>query len=199
MSMGEILTFGEYPPGKVFECQDLYCLDRLTFEAVAGRSGVSVATLKRWSDKYGWRAKREEWARIESDIRLDTLKARAKMLAQVIDGGGALDAFAVAKLETLAIDQARFKAERVKEAAPAAVKIESPAKAAELLEAALEKKLGALLAAPGTIDLKTIRDLRESLNLLTEMRGRTKEDTTKQTGLSLEAEEKIRAILKGDL
>lgn len=197
--MPDVLPFNEYPPEKVFEAQDMYCVDRLTFEAVSGRTGVSVATLKRWSDKYGWRAKREELAQKVSEIRIDLYKARAKMLAQVVENGSALDAFAVAKLETLVIDQERWKSDREKESAPAPVRIESPIQAAELLEAALEKKLGALLAAPGTIDLKAIKDLRESLALVAEMRGKSKDDSTKETGLSLETEAQIKKILAGDL
>ena len=197
--MTGVFSFNEYPPEKVFEAQDLYCVDRLTYEAVSTRTGVSVATLKRWADKYEWRRKREELAKAESDIRADTFRARAKMLATVVDKADALAAFAVAKLETLALDQARFKAEQSRENSPAPVKIESPAHAAELLENALAMKMGSLLAAPGTIDLKTIKDLRECLNLVSEMRGHDAEDADKQTGLSQETESKIKKILAGDL
>ena len=197
--MTGVLNFNEYPPEKVFEAQDMYCVDRLTYEAVSSRTGVSVATLKRWADKYEWRRKREELARVESDIRFNTYKARATMLAKVIEGGGALDAFAVAKLETMIIDQARFKNELGLDKAPVPVKIESPAQAAELLENALAVKMGSLLSAPETLNLKVIKEYREALNTLTEMRGQAADENLKQTGLSLESEEKIIAILKGDL
>jgi len=197
--MGEILNFNEYPPEKVFEAQDLYCVDRLTYEAVSARTGVSVATLKRWSDKYEWRRKREDLARVESEIRFNTYKARATMLAKVIEGGGALDAFAVAKLESLIIDQARFKSELARDQAPVPVKIESPAQAAELLENALAVKMGSLLSAPESLDLKTIKEYREALNTLAEMRGQAAEDAGRQTGLSQETEAKIKKILAGDL
>ncbi len=197
--MAAIIPFNEYPPETVFEAQDLYCVDRLTYEAVAGRTGVSVATLKRWADKYEWRNKREELAKTESEIRFDTYKARAKMLSKVIDGGGALDAFAVAKLETMVIEQARFKNELAQDKATPPVKIESPAQAAELLENPLAVKMGSLLAAPETLNLKVIKEYREALDLLTEMRGRAANEGTKPGGLSPEAEEKIKAILKGDI
>lgn len=117
----------------------------------------------------------------------------------VAKGGGALDAFAVAKLETLVIDQARFKAEQAAEATVAPVFIEGPAQAAALLESALAQKMGALLAAPATIDLKTIKDLRECLKLVEEMRGRAAEESDKQTGLTQETEDRIKKILAGDL
>ncbi len=197
--MAGVLRFGEYPSETIFEAQDLYCVDRLTFEAVAERTGVSVPTLKRWSDKYGWRAKREELARLESDIRFNTLKARARMIAKVIDKGEALDAFAVAKLETMVVDQERFKAEQHRDKPAPPVKFDSPAQAAELLEAALEKKLGALLAAPATIDLKIIKDLRQALDLLADMRRQSAESDAPAKGLSPDADARIRSVLEGGL
>jgi len=199
--MSEVFQFpGEYPAETVFQAQDLYCVDRLTFDEVAARIGVAVSTVKRWGQKFEWRSKREELARLESDIRINTFKARATMLEKVIDQGGALDAFAVAKLETLVIDQARFKTELGQGAAPAApIKFENAAHAASLLENALGKKLGALVSAPGDIDLKAIKDFRECLNLLSEMRGKADGEAEKQTGLSLETEARIKKILAGDL
>jgi len=186
---------GEYSPGQVFEAQDLYCVDRLTFEAVSARTGVSVATLKRWSDKYDWRGKREELAQAESSIRRDIYLARMKMLAKVLQGGEALDAFAVAKLETLAMDQARFRREEASQGPPEAIKIESQAQAAALLEKALGAKLGALVAEPSRIDLKTIRDLRAALALVAEMRGRAAEAEEAAAGLTPETEAKIKQLL----
>jgi len=186
----------EYSPGQVFEAQDLYCVDRLTFEAVSARTGVSVATLKRWSDKYDWRGKREELAQAESSIRRDIYLARMKMLAKVLQGGEALDAFAVAKLEMLAMDQARFRREEA--GPPEAIKIESQAQAAALLEKALGAKLGALVAEPSRLDLKTIRDLRAALALVAEMRGRAAEAEEAEeaaAGLTPETEAKIKRLL----
>lgn len=199
--MAGALNFGEYPSEKIFEAQDLYCVDRLTYEAAAERTGVSVPTLKRWADKYGWRAKREELARMESEIRHNTYKARARMLTQVVEGGGALDAFAAAKLETLAMEQTRFKMETAAQAAPpASVKFETPAQAAALLADKLGAKLGALLAAPGTIDLKEIKNLRDALKLLEEMRGaEAVDENAPAAGLSSEADARIRALLEGGL
>ena len=49
----------EYEPETVWKAQELYCVDRLSFARVAELTGVSATTLKAWSEKYGWRAKRE--------------------------------------------------------------------------------------------------------------------------------------------
>ena len=67
----------EYEPETVWRAQELYCVDRLSFARVAELTGVSATTLKAWSEKYDWRAKREEIAQAESEIRVNTIKSQA--------------------------------------------------------------------------------------------------------------------------
>lgn len=198
--MTEVLQFSEYPPEIVFQAQELYCVDRLTYEAVSTRLKIAQSTLKRWGKDYDWRGKREQLARAEADIRANTYLARAKMLAKVVDEGGALDAFAVAKLETLALDQARFKIETAPESASAApVAFDTPAQAAELLEKTLEKRLGSLLANPETINLKAIKELRDCFDYLAQMRGRSDDETEAGKPLSPDNVAHIKNILAGGL
>lgn len=197
--MTQVLELGEYPLERVFEAQDLYCVERLTYEALAARTGIGVATLKRWGQKYGWRQKRTRLAEVESQIALDLAEARARMLGKVITGGEAQDAFAVAALEKLVMDQARFRAQRVPAAPPVPAEFEGPAQAAGLLEKALAVKLGGLLAAPASLDLKTLKDLKEALALLREMKAQAEPEAAAESapnGLSEETEARIRRLLE---
>ena len=72
----------EHEPGTVWRAQELYCLDRMSFERVAEMTGVATSTLKRWADKYRWRERREELAQVESEIEklLDTLTGASPVL-----------------------------------------------------------------------------------------------------------------------
>ena len=72
----------EHEPGTVWRAQELYCLDRMSFERVAEVTGVATSTLKRWADKYRWRERREELAQVESEIEklLDTLTGASPVL-----------------------------------------------------------------------------------------------------------------------
>ena len=72
----------EHEPGTVWRAQELYCLDRLSFERVFEATGVATSTLKRWADKYHWRERREELAQVESEIEklLDTLTGASPVL-----------------------------------------------------------------------------------------------------------------------
>ena len=72
----------EHEPGTVWRAQELYCMDRLSFERVSELTGVATSTLKRWADKYRWRERREELAQVESEIEklLDTLTGASPVL-----------------------------------------------------------------------------------------------------------------------
>ena len=95
----------EYPTDTLWRAQELYCVDRLSFAQVAEATGVSATTLKNWSEKYGWRTKREEIARAESEIRVNIIKGRQKALEQLLVATDAKEAapmaFAVSSLESL--------------------------------------------------------------------------------------------------
>ena len=98
----------EHAPETVWQAQELYCSDRLSFVRVAEITGVADSTLRRWADTYDWRAKREEIARAEADIRADKVLARSKTLKSLLDNPRADTAFAVSALEKLALKEAEL-------------------------------------------------------------------------------------------
>ena len=54
-------------------CEELYILDGLSFEQVAEKSGVAVATLKRWSgdSQPTWPERRREYRQAQVSVRLE--------------------------------------------------------------------------------------------------------------------------------
>jgi len=164
----------EYPPEAVWQAQELYCVARLTFEKVAEETGVAVSTLKRWSEKYEWRAKREKLAQAEADLQADTILARSVMLKRLIKSKDAQTGFAVASLETLAMKQAEAaRARKLMEAARqhGLRTIRSPEDAVAALEEAVELKLNRLLQSPEDLDFKAVADVRKALELVAEMKA----------------------------
>ena len=99
----------EYDAAARWRAMELYCADRLTFAQVAEATGVADSTLRRWADAYQWRERREELARAEVDIRIDTIRSRAAILRHLIeaqDGKAASQiAFAVSSLENLELQR----------------------------------------------------------------------------------------------
>ena len=193
----------EYEPETVWKAQELYCVDRLSFARVADLTGVSATTLKAWSEKYGWRAKREEIAQAESEIRVNTIKSRAaalEMLLEAEDGKEASQmAFAVASLESLALKQQELAAAgKIPSAtAPNRPKVATRADAVAVLRDAVERKLGLALADPDKITTATVQDVKKCLELVAELEAglpREKEET-RDKALSPENAKAIREIL----
>lgn len=193
----------EHAPETVWRAQELYCVDRLSYEAVAERmeaegTPVAVSSLKRWGDKYGWRVKREELAQAAADIRADTLLARSKMLKKLIDAQDAQTSFAVASLESLAMKQAEAaRAGKMMEAARSFElrEIRTQEDAVDALQEAVELKLNRLLADPASLDFKAVSDIRKALTLVAEMKAQHAPDKGKERGTTAQLEQLIREFL----
>lgn len=195
----------EHEPGTVWRAQELYCLDRLSFDRVSELTGVATSTLKRWADKYQWRERRDELAQVESEIRFNTVLGRKAILERLLtaeDGKEASQvAFAVASLESLALKQAELAAAgRIPTfAEPAArPRIATRADAVAALRQAIENKVDMALADPGKINAATIQDVKRCLDLVGELEaGLPREDNDERRGKGLSAENAraIREIL----
>lgn len=197
----------EHEPETVWKAQELYCVDRLSFVRVAEITGVSATTLKDWSAKYNWRAKREEIAQAESDIRANTITARKTALEMLLRAGDGKEAsqmaFAVASLENLALKQAELTAagKIPNAAAPARPTIATRADAVAALRTAVEQKLGLALADPAKITVATVQDVQRCLALVAELEAGlpkdTADDSARSKGLSTENAQTLREILGG--
>lgn len=165
----------EHEPGTVWRAQELYCVDRLSFDRVSELVGVSATTLKRWADKYRWRERRDEIAQVESDIRFNTILGRKAILEKLLAAEGGKEAsqvaFAVASLESLALKQAELAASGK---IPVAGEVECPKintreEAVRVLRQAVERKVGMALTDPQKISAETIQDIKRCLDLVAEL------------------------------
>ena len=143
----------EYDADTRWRAMELYCADRLTFAQVSEATGIADSTLRRWADAYQWRERREELAKAEADIRIDTIRSRAAILKHLLeaeDGKAASQiAFAVASLGNLELQyqKALLAGEIANPAKPEkSVKVSSRAEAIAVLKQAVEDKLGLLLS-----------------------------------------------------
>ena len=176
----------EYPTDTLWRAQELYCVDRLSYAAVAEATGVSATTLKAWGRKYGWPRKRAEIAQAQSEIRVNVIRGRHKALEQLLASAepkeAAQMAFAVSSLESLALKQRELAAAGKIPDASAIVrrKIATRADAVAALREAVERKLGLALADPDKISTATVQDVKRCLDLVAEL----------EAGLPKAAEEK---------
>ena len=186
----------EHAPETVWKAQELYCADRLSFDKVAAMVGVAASTLKRWADKYSWREKREELAKAESDIRLNKILARAKTIETLLQNPRADLAFAVSSLETLALKEAEIAMQgvRAEQEASHEIRIETKQDAIKALREAIEHKLNTLLVSPQALELRQVKDVAASLDLLDELEAALPTDPQNEAKLGLD--QKMAASLR---
>lgn len=193
----------EHEAETVWRTQELYCIDRLSFDAVARQTGVATSTLKRWAEKYEWRQKREEIAQAEAEIRADKIKARAKTVKALLDKPRADMAFAVSALESQAMkeEEAARKGALLAAAGDSApaLSITSPADAIAALRKAVEQKLALLLTRPESVDLRAVQDVQKCLALVSQLEAAQPEAGDPEGGISASLAERIEAAMRGDV
>ncbi len=184
----------EHEPETVWRAQELYCVDRLTFEQVAEKVGVAASTLKRWAEKYGWRDKREKVAQAEADIPADKVLARSVMLKALIGSQDPQTAFAVASLENMAM---KAEAARAKESPTEARReIRQLEDVADALREAVELKLAWMLADPANVDFAAIKNIWRAGEMIGSMKAKDEGKGIKQP-LTPESAERFRREILG--
>ena len=191
----------EYDADTRWRAMELYCADRLTFAQVSEATGIADSTLRRWADAYQWRERREELAKAEADIRIDTIRSRAAILKHLLeaeDGKAASQiAFAVASLGNLELQyqKALLAGEIANPAKPEkSVKVSSRAEAIAVLKQAVEDKLGLLLSDKKYVTSDSVTDVAKCLALVQELEAtlpKEEADVEKHGGGSADIAERL--------
>lgn len=196
----------EYDADTRWRAMELYCADRLTFAQVAEATGIADSTLRRWADAYQWRERREELARAEADIRIDTIRSRAAILKHLLeaqDGKAASQiAFAVASLGNLELQyqKALLAGEIANPAKPEKpVKVTSRAEAIAVLKQAVEDKLGLLLSDKKYVTSDSVTDIAKCLTLVQELEATLPNAAPeeKNKAISLENSKALQELIGG--
>ncbi len=193
----------EYSFEIVDRAEELYCVDGLTFDAVASLTGVAVSTLKRWSEKYGWQEKKEEIRQAMSSIRVNTIRLRARLIENCLTSLAAKDAFAVASLENMAMKAVELAEKRRGGTVigPENLReIRSDEDAVVALEEAIQVKLNSMLVNPGQISLAAVKEIKTVSEYVAGMRanlGKADAEAGKRKGLSADAVDQLRREILG--
>lgn len=167
----------EHSPETVFRAQELYCVDRLSYDKVADRIAqeiepVAVSTLKRWGQTYGWSDKRTELAQALADISADTIMARSKLLKALMTSPDAQTAFAVSAMESLAMKQAEaVRAGRMAEASARFElrEIKTTEDAIRAMREAAELKLNRMLTGSDEFDFRKLQEVKKGLDYVDDL------------------------------
>ena len=145
---------------------------------VAERTGINVQTLKRWSaEEGGWRRRRADLRANLEDIQQLTVRLRKRLLVAALkslDGDDPVidpqKMFAVSAIEgaTAKLIKADLEAPEV----PIEREIKTAADAVAALEQAVERQVNRFLVEPGAINLKGIKEMKDALDLIAEMKNK---------------------------
>jgi DNA-binding transcriptional regulator YiaG len=161
------------------DAEDMYISGGLTYEQVAEKTGVSLATLKRWGSDGGWTDRKKELREAQRDIKQKTVMLRLGLIKTAMDGHDPMQVFAAAKFEGLAL-----KKEALRDAItgpgsinPPMVSLETPGEAVSLLQGAIERKIGTLVSGDSQLDVKVLKDLKACMDLLDQMKQKDASQT----------------------
>lgn len=146
--------------------EELFVADGMTYDQVAGATGVSVAQLKRWGKDGGWTEARKEHREAQRSIRRGRVRLRAALLEKAIDSQDPQSVYAYAAIERAV---GAGKKGDVAEAAPAPEKvrqINTPEEAVAALQEVVEMKINRVLARPETLKLSDVRELKDTMAMI---------------------------------
>lgn len=192
------------PEGYSYEiretAKDLYVTEGLTYDQVSDATGVSVSQLKRWGSDEDWTGARKEFREALSSIKRDTVRLRAKLLKTALDSGGdPQSVYAFTALEKVfAPGKGKAGEPEERPVNPDKLKnINTPADAVEALQEVVEIKLNRMLSQPDTLQLSQIKELKQTMELIEQMRVKyTPKEDVADTGLDAESIKNIREMLQ---
>jgi transposase-like protein len=172
----------EHEHDLIWQAQEKYCADRMTFKAIARETGIAASTLKRWSAKYEWSKVREELSQAKMQVRLDTLKARKQVLEKLLTSDDGKEAsqlsFAFASLERLDLEQKKFlqslkpAKEEIARELPSLPEDTTEEERLELLQTAVNRQIAYILAHPVDNLSTRIKDIKAGLDALAQIKGK---------------------------
>ncbi|MCG8643233.1 MAG: hypothetical protein MI862_26140 [Desulfobacterales bacterium] len=183
------------------DARDLYVIEGNTYEQVSRNIGVSVPQLKRWGKEEDWKTARKEYREELASIRRNTVKLRSSLLKTALDSQDPQSVYAFAAIEKAvaagkksADPEPAFKPEKLKD-------INTPQDAVDALQEVVQLKLNKMLAQPDILELKQIKDLKQTIELIDQMKVKYAPDTGDadkvEGGLSDAAAEMIRRQILG--
>lgn len=154
--------------------EELYIIEGRTYEQVAEQTGVSLSQLKRWGTESdpSWSDRRREYRQAQTSIRRGVMLAKAKLIASVIDSEDPMKAFAfnsLVKSGQVIEAEARVAATTASVAPATPETAEPPADIKLAMADAVQRKINAMINAPGGITLTTIKELKGAITFLEEL------------------------------
>lgn len=181
------------------QARDIYVFGGLTLDRVSERTGISIQSLKKWSADEGWVAMRREYREAQSDIKRYTVLAKLEFIKNAMTTLDPQKAYAFSSLEnaTKALEGKPAGESTQPAAAVQTREIQTPHDAIKALDEAISFKLNLMLSNPEAVNLKAVKDLKDAMILVDELKTRYRGKEDRGKGLSDETVKEFRGKLLG--
>jgi hypothetical protein len=153
--------------------EELFIIDGLTLQEVAGQMAISERTLANWSSEGEWVQRRREYQNAARDIKYYGKMTRLKLIKDAMTSLDPQKIYAFATLErTLAEPKAELgnpKSEAGDQKLEN-IAISTPQEAITALQEAIDAKLRGMLARPEALNLSAIKELKQAMEMIDGMR-----------------------------
>lgn len=187
--------------------EELFIIDGLTLQEVAGQLAISERTLANWSSEGEWVQRRREYQNAARDIKYYGKMTRLKLIK---DAMTSLDPQKIYAFATLERTMAEPKAEGGNMRAETGgletenIAISTPREAIAALQKAINFKLVKMLEQPNTLDFKGVQDIQKAMTLVEEMSKKYRGCEDKENALENEESgnkevmtvDRLKAIIK---
>ncbi len=163
--------------------EELYVIDGLTLEEVAKETGVPERTIANWSSEDGWKDKQKEYQNALGEIKRYTMLTRLKLIKNAMTSLDPQKIYAFAALERAVKGQSSdiggygdppYEKREIK----------TPQDAIDALQEALERKLNIMLSQPDAINFSGVKDVKQAMDLVDELKAKYTTPAGKEQKLS---------------
>lgn len=149
--------------------EELFIIDGLTLQEVAGQLGISERTLANWSSEGEWVQRRREYQNAARDIKYYGKMTRLKLIKDAMTSLDPQKIYAFATLERTMAEPGKMDSRLRGNDELINIEIKTPAEAIAALQKAINFKLVKMLEQPDTLDFKAVQDLQKAMNMVEEM------------------------------
>lgn len=167
------------------QAEELYIVDGKTFDEVAEITGVSITQLKRWGAGFpdsdhkslSWMDRKKEYRTAFANIKRDTVLLRKRLISKALKSLDPQDVYAISSLESTVA-----KVQKADDSQGSGVSdqglgnriIKTPEDAVDALGDVVESKINSMLTKPGAISLTGIKEMKQALELIENMKTKYK-------------------------
>lgn len=152
--------------------EELFIIEGLTIQAVAEQLGISERTIANWSSDGEWVARRREYRNAARDIRYYGKMTRLKLIKDAMTSLDPQKIYAFAALERMEKTESLDSPVKPENDVLADIEIKTPQEAVQALQEAIELKLRVMLAQPDALNFGAIKDLKQAMALVDEMKAK---------------------------